>query len=115
MLEIAKGRSWSVTHTVYDSEDGPLSDLTGYTFKSQIRQKFGTRVSVGDFENALVADVTVAVDVSLAQITLSLSLVEVEPLLVADYQIDLVGTKDGLDEAFLLPEPIRVTNRPTIL
>ena len=115
MLEIVKGRSWSVAHTVYDSEDGPLSDLTGYTFKSQIREKFGTRVEGGDFENKLVADVTVEVAINESIITLSLTQAQVDPLLVNDYQIDLVGTKDGLDEAFLIPEPIRVTNRPTLL
>jgi hypothetical protein len=113
MLEILKGRSWSVAHTVYDSEGGPLSDLDGYTFKSQIRKRLATQTAGGDFEQELLTDVTVTrVDSTL---TLSLTREQVNDLLTGTYQIDLVGTKDGEDEEFLPVEPIRVVTAPTLL
>ena len=111
MLEIVKGRSWSVSHTVYDSEGGPLSDLTGYVFKSQIRGKYGVK-NGNDFEHPLIHDVTVTrVD---SVLTLSLTRDQVESIPVGEYQIDLIGTKDEQDEEFLPVEPIKVTNHPTI-
>lgn len=112
MLEIVKGRSWSVAHTVYDSEGGPLSDLDGYVFKSQIRKKYGTRNQSGDFEHELVADVTVTRNQSV--LTLSLTKDQISEIPVDEYQIDMIGTKDDLDEEFLPVEPVKVTNHPTI-
>ena len=114
MLEIVRGRPWVVTHTVYDNEGGPLTDLSQFdSFACQIREKNATRNRKGFFEHALVADVTVsAVD---SVLTLSLPLATANTLQTGDYIIDLVGIfGDGSTEALLVPEPILVVNRPTI-
>jgi hypothetical protein len=113
MLEIVRGRPWSVAHTVYDSEGGPLADLTEFaSFRSQIREKNATRNRKGFFEHKLVADVTVTVLESV--ITLSLPVATVDTLHTGDYLIDLVGIfADASTEALLVPEPVVVVNRPT--
>lgn len=119
MLEIVRGRPWSVDHTVYDNEDGPLTDLGLFIgFRSQIREKTATRNRKGFFEHALVADVNVTADASRSVINLSLPRATVDTLNVGDYLIDLVGLFDvGGEsvEALLVPEPVAVVNRPTQL
>jgi hypothetical protein len=114
MLTIVKGRPWSVAHTVYDSEGGPLTDLSEFeSFACQIREKTATRNYKGFFQNALVATVNVTTAASV--LTLSLTLNTVNTLQTGDYLIDLVGIfSDGSMETLLLPEPVVVVNYPTI-
>ena len=111
MLEIVRGRPWSVSHTVYDTEDS-LSDLSGITtLKSQIREKYATKDKDGHLVHALVADATVTkVDLA-STITLSLTQEQTTALFAGDYLIDLIADA----ESYLDPEPIRVVNRPTVL
>ena len=115
MLEIVRGRSWSVPHTVYDSTDGPLSDLSDIVeLKSQIRAKHASRDKSGHFVNELIADVTVAKSDLASTITLSLTADATTALFEGDYLIDLVAIlNNGRNESYIDPEPIRVVNRPT--
>jgi len=114
MLEIVRGRSWSVVHTLYDSLEGPLTDLSVFDeYRCQIREKSATRNSQGYFEHAVVANVVVTANVPASQLTLSLTRNGAALLHTGDYQIDLLGLRDGADEALLQPEPVRVTNRPS--
>jgi hypothetical protein len=116
MLEIVRGRPWVVTHTVYDNEGGPLTDLTEFaSFACQIREKTATRNRKGFFEHALVADVTVQVDTSNSVILLFLPVTTVDTLHTGDYLIDLVAVlPSGNTEALLVPEPVSVVNRPSL-
>jgi hypothetical protein len=117
MLEIVNGRDWKVVHTVHDYEEGgALSDLTGFVFQSQIRERVATKDENGFFRNKLVADVVVAVDVNTSTITLQLPLSEVNKIKQGIYQIDLIGVvvETGETEVFLDPEEIAVVNRPTL-
>ena len=104
-----------MTHTVYDNEAGPLTDLTAFTeFRSQIREKTAVRNRRGIFAHKLVANVEVVVDNGESQLTLKLSRAATAALQPGDYLIDLVGSDaQGNDESFLVPEPIRVANGPT--
>jgi hypothetical protein len=113
MLEIVRGRPWVVTHTVYDNEGGPLTDLAEFTsFACQIREKNATRNRKGFFEHKLVADVEVTFVDSV--LSLSLSLETVNTLQTGDYLIDLVAVlDDNSTEALLVPELVIVVNRPT--
>jgi hypothetical protein len=113
MLEIVRGRPWTVAHTVYDSEGGPLTDLSEFGgFASQIREKNATRNRKGFFEHKLVADVEVTFVDSV--LSLSLPLETVNTLQTGDYLIDLVAVlDDNSTEALLVPEPVIVVNRPT--
>lgn len=114
MLEIVRGRTWVQAHTLQDSEDPEdLSDLSNFTtFRSQIRSKVATRNKKGVFEHPLIADVTVTVDGSVT--TQTLTRAQTTALTPGEYLIDLVGIDDdGIDEALLEPEPVKVTNRPT--
>lgn len=116
MLEITRGRTWSVYHTVNDSLSGPLSDLTHLvTLKSQIRDKTATKNSKGVFEHPLIVDVTVtASGETNSTIRLTLTRAQTTQLKPGDYLIDLIGTTaGGEDEVLLNPEPVKVANRPT--
>lgn len=123
MLEIVRGRPWSVAHTLLDAPDGPASDLRIYTLdesnagyvKCQIRGKTATRNARGVFELPLVAEVTATLSGATAQIlTLSLTRQQVNALAPGDYLIDAVGVAaDGSVEALLNPEPLRVVCHPT--
>lgn len=114
MLEIVRGRSWQVAHTVLDNEDGPPTDLSIFsTIKSQIREKTATRNAKGIFEHKLVATVTVFVDDSI--LWLKLLPAQTTALEPRDYLVDVLGTfSDGTHESLLDPEPVRVVNRPTL-
>jgi len=115
MLEITRGRTWEQFHTVTDSEGGPYSDLTGLTFRSQIREKVATRNANGIFEHRLVA----TVDVTSSGVTGStlrqfLTRSATSKLELKDYLIDILATDEaGNDQSILDPEPIRVIARPT--
>lgn len=113
MLEIARGRTWSQSHTVLDTEIGPPSNLAAFvSVRSQIREKTAVRNARGIFEHKLVANVTVTVYDNV--ITQSLSRAATNVLQPGDFLIDIVGTyTNGDDESLLDPEPIKVTNRPT--
>ena len=114
MLEIIRGRTWKQEHTVYDDADLlVLSDLTHLTqLRSQIRGKSATRNKKGLFEHPLIMDVTVTRVGSV--LTQTLTRAQAESLAPGEYLIDLVGSDaQGVDEALLEPEPIKVTNRPT--
>jgi hypothetical protein len=114
MMEIVRGRKWEQHFSVLDSVDGPGADLSDITnWKSQIRKKIAVRNEKGDFENALVADVLVNVTGSRIRLHLPQNITSILPL--GDHQIDLVGSNNIRDEAFLLPEPIKVVDRPTHL
>lgn len=116
MLEITIGRTWTQNHTVYDSEDpADFADLSHIvTWKSQIRTKSAVKDKKGKFQHALIVDVTVMQEG--AVITQTLTRIQTAPLPPGEYLIDLVGIdSEGNDEAFLEPEPIKVTNRPTLL
>lgn len=117
MLEIVRGRSWSVPHTVYDTTEGPLSDLSDIVeLKSQIRAKHATRDRNGHFINPLIANVTVTKSDLASTITLSLTQEATTALFEGDYLIDLVAVlSDGTNEPYLDPEPVRVVNHPTRL
>jgi hypothetical protein len=114
MLEIVRGRTWTQTHTVLDSEDPTdFADLSVFVqFRSQIREKSAIRNTKGIFEHKLVAEVAVSrVD---SVITQFLTRTQTDALAPGEYLIDLVGFDvDGVDEALLEPEPVKVTNRPT--
>jgi hypothetical protein len=114
MLEIVRGRSWKQDFTVLDNEDGPTTDLSIFdTIKCQIREKDAIKnKTTGIFENTLVVDVTVDTDDSV--ITLSLTRAQTTTLKNGVYQIDILGTADGVDEPLLDTEPIAVNNRPTL-
>jgi hypothetical protein len=116
MLEIVHGRDWKVAHTVCDNTEDVLSDLTGFVFQSQIREKVATRDTDGFFRNKLVADVGIEVDLNTSQIALRLPLSEVNKIKQGVYQIDLIGvlTETGETEVFLEPEELAVVNRPTV-
>lgn len=114
MLEIVRGRTWQQTHTVYDDANQTiLSDLSHLVqLRSQIRSKSATRNKKGVFEHALVASVAATRDGSV--ITQFLTREQSDALAPGEYLIDLVGfDANGLDEALLEPEPVKVTNRPT--
>lgn len=114
MLEIVRGRTWTQTHTVQDSEDpNDLSDLSHLVqLRSQIRGKSAVRNKKGIFEHPLIAEVAVSRDG--AVITQFLTRTQTDALEPGEYLIDLVGfDAEGLDEALLEPEPVKVTNRPT--
>lgn len=111
MLEIVRGRTWVQHHTVQDTVSGPLSDLTGYTFKSQIRKRYATKGKDGKFAHDLVVEVTISASSSV--LTQSLTTEQTTALEVGEYLIDIIGTKSGKNESFLDPEVIRVSNRPT--
>jgi hypothetical protein len=114
MLEIARGRTWSVAHTIYDDyEAGTLADLSHITeVRCQIREKTAVRDRKGIFAHPLVANVTATLEESI--LTLSLTRAATAALQPADYIIDVVGSDvNGVDESLLDPEPIKVVNRPT--
>jgi hypothetical protein len=114
MLEIVRGRNWSVVHTVYDdAENGTPTDLSQFTsIISQIREKTAMRNRRGFFEHAKVADVIVSTEAN--QMTLSLTAEVIATLNTGDYLIDAVGTLDGgSHESLLDPEPVSVVNRPS--
>ena len=117
MLEIVRGRTWSLTQTVLDSGD-PLdfSDLTVFeSIVSQIREKTATSVDGGPFVHALVADVTLTLSgVTDSTINQSLTREETYALNPGIYMIDIVASKaDGSDENLMNPEMVLVTNRPS--
>ncbi len=112
MLEITRGRKWVQSHTVMDSADGPLSDLTIFSeILSQIREKTATKDRHGFFVNKVVA--TCEIEVIESVIYQKLSREATLLLQTGDYLIDIVGIRDDADESLLDPEPIRVINRPT--
>ena len=114
MLEIVRGRNWSVAHTVFDDAELQVpTDLSQFSsFTCQIREKTATRNRKGFFEHAKVADVTVTTDANV--MTLSLLSETVALLNTGDYLIDVVGTLgDGSHESLLDPEPVNVVNRPS--
>jgi hypothetical protein len=114
MLEIVRGRNWSVPHTVYDNVGGPLSDLSHLVeFRCQIRQKTAVRNPKGFFEHPLVITASASVDDSV--LTLSLTAAETTTLQTGEYILDCVGlTSEGDSESLLDPEPVKVVNRPTL-
>jgi hypothetical protein len=112
MIQIARGRAWSLVHTVCDDEEGVLADLSGIVFACAIRIKTGVQ-GQGFFRNALVASVSVDVDLEDSQITLSLDEKSVNGIKQGTYQIELIGTHtDGEIEVFIEPEDVVVTNSP---
>lgn len=112
MLEIIRGRRWSVAHTILDGENGPVTDLSVFTsIRAQIREKTATRGVSGIFEHKLVATCTVVAATPL--ITLSLTAAQTTALLNKDYIIDMWGVTATTDESLLDPEPVRVVTRPT--
>lgn len=113
MLEIVRNRSWSVAHTVLDSEDGELADLSHLTtFRCQIREKIAVKDHKGFFKHPLVANVTVLVEDSI--LTLKLSRYQTGFMKNGEYLIDVVAfDDDGNDESLLDPEPVRVVTRPS--
>lgn len=115
MLEITRGRTWSVPHTIYDDDAGTLTDLTEFVeFRSQIREKVAVRNAKGIFAHRLVANVEVVVVVEDSQIFLKLSRAATAALQPGSYLIDLVAEDaDGADEDLLEPEPVVVVNGPT--
>lgn len=114
MLTITRGLTFKATHTVYDSVGGPLSDLTDFTIKSQIRESTAVKKD-GYFQFPFVIDVTVTkTGVTDSQYILSLTKAETESLPIGDYLIDVVGTKDGNDEFLLNKEPIKVVGFITL-
>ena len=117
MIEAPRHRSFELVHTIRDSIDGPLSDLTDFVeVRSQIREKTALRnEKTGIFENALVTDVVAVLSgTTNSTLTLSLSREIVTMIPPGDYLVDAIGLKENGDyEVFLNPEPIRFTNRPT--
>lgn len=112
MLEIVRDRTWEQHHTFFDSPGVP-SDLSDYAFVCQIRKSVAVRNADGIFEHPLVVDVTVTVVDNVTK--WSLTREQTTALSPTEkYQIDMVGTKDGADESFINPEPIKVVNRPSI-
>ncbi len=113
MLEIVRGRSWKQEFTVLDNEDGPMTDLSSGTITSQIREKGAVKnKTTGIFENALIIEVTVAVEDFV--VTLSLTREETLALKNGVYQTDILWSTEGGDESLLDTEPIAVNNRPTL-
>lgn len=110
MLEIVRGRNWSVAHTVLEGADGPPTDLSVFTLKCQIREKLATRNSKGFFEHKLIASPTVIVEGSVFYLKLSSAASLL--LQTGEYIIDVVSTGS---ESFLDTEPIKVVNRPTLI
>ncbi len=114
MLEIVRGRTWTQTHTVLDSEDPTdFADLSVFVqLRSQIREKSAIRNKKGIFEHKLVVEVAASRVGSV--ITQFLTRTQTDALAPGEYLIDLVGFDDeGVDEPLLEPEAIKVTNRPT--
>ncbi len=113
MLEIVRDRTWEQYHTFYDSPGVP-SDLSDYTFVCQIRKSTAVRNADGIFVCPLVVDVEVVVTDSNV-VAWSLTRSQTAALSPTEkYHIDMVGTKNGVDEAFINPEPIKVVNRPSV-
>ena len=116
MLESIIGRTWEQTHTVLDSEDPTdFADLSHLVqLRSQIRAKSAVKDGKGIFRHKLIVDVTVTRDGSV--ITQQLTRAQTGLLTPGEYLIDLFGSDEsGNDEPLLEPEPIRVSNRPTLL
>jgi hypothetical protein len=112
MLEIIRGRRWSVAHTIMDGATGPVTDLSVFTsIRAQIREKIAVRNLQGIFEHKLIATCTVVAATPL--VTISLTAAQTEALSPKDYLIDMWGVTASTDESLLDPEPVRVTNRPT--
>ncbi len=119
MLEIVRGRTWEVQHTVLDYADGPESDLSaflapGASSKCEIRERNGTRLGNGDFYLNPVAEPVVTLVADAPQLTLSMSRAETNKLRLGTYDIDVVLTDaSGKDWTILPVEPVRVVDRPT--
>ena len=113
MLEIVRGRTWRVDHTVLDYADGPESDLSGFTSaKCEIRERVSQRLGNGDFIQPLVLEVPVSIDG--ARITLSLTRQQTTRLRLGTYLLDVVlTTSSGEDWTAIPPEPVLVSDQPT--
>jgi len=111
MLEIVRDRTWEQYHTFFDSPGVP-SDLSDYTFVCQVRKSTAVRNDDGIFVCPLVVNVTVEVNDNVTK--WSLTRAQTSALSPTEkYHIDMVGTKNGVDESFINPEPIKVVNRPS--
>jgi hypothetical protein len=113
MLEIVRGRSWKQEFTVLDNEDGPMTDLSIFdSIKSQIRYRDAIKDKAGFFNNLLVQEVTVSTEDSV--VTLTLTAQQTTSLKNGVYVIDVIGSNAEGNESLVDPEPIAVTNRPTL-
>jgi hypothetical protein len=112
MIEIVRGRTWKLQHTVLENEGGPLADLSHITeWRSQIREKTAVKNRRGQFAHKLVANVTITESNSV--LTASLTRAGTAAIDIGDYLISIVGSTDTEDEVFLDPEPVKVVNGPT--
>ena len=117
MLEIVRGRTWEVVHTVLDYADGPESDLSAYlepgaSAKCEIREKVARKLPNGDFYNDPVAEPVVVLSGS--SLTLSLTRSDTRKLRLGTYLLDVVLTDaSGNDWTVLPTEPVLVTDQPT--
>lgn len=102
-IEVVRGRTFELTQTLLDSEDGPFSDMSDYTnWRSQIRK----------FDETLVATVTVAY--TSGQVKVSLTRAATSNIEPGTYEMDILATDpDGRDEPIMEPESIVVRGRPT--
>jgi hypothetical protein len=105
MLTITRGLAWSVDHSVYDDvEQTIVSDLSGYTFKCQIREKVALNSTY-----PLLIDV----NVTITEFGFNLSLTEQQTndLPWGYYLIDVVAT----DGYILMPkEAVNVVGHVTL-
>lgn len=108
MLEIVRGRNWSVAHTVLEGPEGPPTVLSQFSSIScQIREKVALRNIQGFFEHKLVT--TPSVVISDSVFTLKLTAAQTTLLQTGEYLIDVVADNESL----LDPEPVKIVNRPT--
>lgn len=114
MLTITRGLVFTANHTITDDGE-TLSDMSGYVVKSQIREKNAIKGVGGNLEYPLVIDVDVTMSGPKdSYMKLSLSRDETMGLPLGDFLVDVVGTKDGVDEFILCKEPIKVVGFVTL-
>lgn len=124
MLEIPRGRNWSVVHTILNSEDeSDFADMwdaaanpPGFTpVRCQLRGKTAIKNPAnGMFELPLVAEVTAGLSGLTGEIlTLSLFANVTDTIPVGDYILDAFAIWTDYEEQILVPEVVRVVNFPT--
>lgn len=121
MLEIPRGRNWSVVHTILNSEDesdfADMLDELGVPVpvRCQLRGKTAIKNPAnGMFELPLVAEVTAGLSGITGEIlTLSLFANVTDLIPVGDYILDAFAIWTDHEEQILVPEVARVVNFPT--
>lgn len=120
MLEIPRGRNWTVVHTILNSDDPTdladmLEDGSPVPVRCQLRKKTAVKNPAnGMFELPLVAEISATLDgITGEQLTLFLGAQATDAIPVGDYILDAFAIWSDHEEHLLMPETVRVVNYPT--